>query len=410
MRRRAVLAAVVLAGLLAGCGGGQAEAVALVPASKAGADPFTGSVQAGPAVSLPGNVEAISATVREDLRTDSKTTGLVAKGSTPGLYGGSGEAKVCDPDQLVAFLGDDAPKARAWAGVLGIEPSQIGAFVAELTPVVLASDTLVVNHGFRNGRATAAPSVLQSGTAVLVDDTGTPRVKCNCGNPLGRAPAVDLENADIEGTPWELYSPGQVVSVVPADTGGTLTVTDTKTGEPLKVPVGSGSPATGPISTTTTPKPATTTPPPSGPNESLRAVDWQNFTYRQDCDGESEMVMVDGQWQDPYSGNIAGGVEGTVYGDVAATPGEEAMVSVTCVPGGTASSLSGKLHVFTMEGGRPVLLGEPLRSLAVPQVIAGHLVTDDDDLAEGDPACCPSIHVRHTWTYAGGVWSSDPPR
>ena len=48
----------------------------------------------------------------------------------------------------------------------------------------LRADTRVTNHGFVDGHATALQSVLQAGTAVLVDDHGRPRVKCGCGNPL----------------------------------------------------------------------------------------------------------------------------------------------------------------------------------------------------------------------------------
>ena len=101
-----------------------------------------------------------------------------------GLYGGSGDSHVCDPQQLIAFLQQHPDKASAWASILGISPSGIANYVNSLTPVVLTVDTLVTNHGFRNGRATTLQSVLQAGTAVMVDATGTPRVKCNCGNPL----------------------------------------------------------------------------------------------------------------------------------------------------------------------------------------------------------------------------------
>src|SRR2546429_115073 len=70
------------------------------------------------------------------------------------------------------------------ASVEGIEPNDIATYVASLTPVILTSDTLVTNHGYANGHATTLRSVLQAGTAVMVDNTGVPRVKCNCGNPL----------------------------------------------------------------------------------------------------------------------------------------------------------------------------------------------------------------------------------
>ena len=107
----------------------------------------------------------------------------------PGLYGGTQDAQACDVGQLVDFLTDpaNAEKAAAFAGALGIEPAAIADTLATFTPVVLTADTLVTNNGYRDGRATPFPAVLEAGTAVLVDGFGTPRVKCSCGNPLGAA-------------------------------------------------------------------------------------------------------------------------------------------------------------------------------------------------------------------------------
>lgn len=83
---------------------------------------------------------------------------------------------------MVAFLQANPQKASAWSGVLGITPGDIPAYVAGLTPLILRSDTAVTNHGFRDGKATNVHSVLQAGTAVLVDKYGVPRVRCHCGN------------------------------------------------------------------------------------------------------------------------------------------------------------------------------------------------------------------------------------
>ena len=68
--------------------------------------------------------------------------------------------------------------------MLGIDPADIATYVGTLTPMQLRADTRVTNHGFVDGHATSLQSVLQAGTAVLVDDHGRPRVKCGCGNPL----------------------------------------------------------------------------------------------------------------------------------------------------------------------------------------------------------------------------------
>jgi hypothetical protein len=85
---------------------------------------------------------------------------------------------------MAAFLESHPDRAAAWARAEGIRPSDIGPFLASLTSVVLRTDTAVTNHGFRNGVANAFQSVLQAGTAVLVDEHGVPRVRCACGNPL----------------------------------------------------------------------------------------------------------------------------------------------------------------------------------------------------------------------------------
>jgi hypothetical protein len=114
--------------------------------------------------------------------------------STPGLYGGSGELAVCDSGGLVAFLAGNSPKAAAWAEVLDINVEDIGTYVADLDEVILLHDTRVTNHGFRDGSPYSLQSVLQAGTAVLIDNQGVPRVRCACGNPL-------LAPEKTEGTP-----------------------------------------------------------------------------------------------------------------------------------------------------------------------------------------------------------------
>ncbi|TXS53209.1 PASTA domain-containing protein [Streptomyces sp. uw30] len=110
------------------------------------------------------------------------------KGNEQGLYGGSAEIDVCDPDLLIDFLlrAGNGKKKAAWAKALGVgaKNKNVRKFVKSLTEVVLANDTLVANHGYKKGRANRYDAVLEAGTAVLVDVFGVPRVKCNCGNPL----------------------------------------------------------------------------------------------------------------------------------------------------------------------------------------------------------------------------------
>jgi hypothetical protein len=202
--------------------------------------------------SLPGlppvdsGIEAVLAALRAD-------------GDTPGLYGGSRDVGTCDVEQLVAFLTDDAnaDKAEAWAEVHGIEVDEIEDFIRSLTPVRLRFDTRVTNHGFVDGAANGFQSILEAGTAVLVDDEGVPRVKCNCGNPLtepedagdvGDDEALDLEAlAQNPDDAWEDFDPEQVVVVESGDQLDEFVLVDIDTGELFARPVGSDGDADGDV-------------------------------------------------------------------------------------------------------------------------------------------------------------------
>lgn len=178
----------------------------------------------------------------EEDETTSTTVATVrsVQGSAPGLYGGTRDRGACDPEQLIAFLGENDDKAAAWAGVIGITVGAIPDYVRSLTPVVLQRDTRVTNHGFRNGRATTLASVLQAGTAVLVDDLGVPRVKCACGNPLTE-PTPVAGPTSYTGQSWPSFAPANVVVVAPAPAPlVTIVLVDTGGGEPFTRPAGTG--------------------------------------------------------------------------------------------------------------------------------------------------------------------------
>ena len=125
------------------------------------------------------------------------------RGGLPGLYGGTRDYATCDADKLVTFLEANPDKAVAWAGVLGIEVTEIRRYVNRLTPVLLRVDTRVTNHGFVNGRATSLQSVLQAGTAVFVTRYGEPVIKCYCGNPL--TPPVLYQAPVYVGPRWPTF-------------------------------------------------------------------------------------------------------------------------------------------------------------------------------------------------------------
>ncbi len=142
---------------------------------------------------------------------------------------------------LTKFLTDPAnvAKTKAWAGAEGIDERDIATFIGELAPTVLTLDTRVTNHGFRGGRATPRQSVLEAGSAVLVDALGVPRVKCSCGNPLAEPEDLDLATATVTGAEWATYSPGRTAIAQPADDPQkSLTLLDTTTADTYQAPVG----------------------------------------------------------------------------------------------------------------------------------------------------------------------------
>ncbi|MFD9356890.1 DUF6777 domain-containing protein [Streptomyces sp. NPDC060031] len=175
----------------------------LQPVAAAGPDPFT-----------PSSATRESAPVQPPLPNATGQGIRTVNAATPGLYGGTHRLGSCDVEQQVRALTDDDAKARAFAEASNVEQGKIPDFLRGLTPVVLRADTRVTNHGFSGGRANSFQSVLQAGTAVLVDGHGMPRVRCACGNPL-LAPRAAKGSPVQKGDTWSGYHPNQVVVIEP---------------------------------------------------------------------------------------------------------------------------------------------------------------------------------------------------
>ncbi|MFE9534918.1 DUF6777 domain-containing protein [Streptomyces sp. NPDC006691] len=204
-----VVAAVVLAVVLTRPNGSSEAGgeVFLQPAGKSGPDPFTPSTaRLDSASSSPSALPSASASANVTRGVD---------GAAPGLYGGTRNVSSCDVQQQVGALQKDPAKDKAFASVLGIEPSGVPGYLRALTPVQLRFDTRVTNHGYRDGAPTSYQAVLQAGTAVLVDDRGVPRVRCACGNPL-LPPVAQKGTPKRTGEAWPAYRPSNVVAVAPA--------------------------------------------------------------------------------------------------------------------------------------------------------------------------------------------------
>ena len=215
----AITATLASALLVAGCSSGQqggshgeqpeaaAQEVHLQPLAARGPDPFTASSARITGRTVPPERDPEAASVQQVREVT---------GSTPGLYGGTRSEASCDVEQQVSLLSRDQGRTRAFAEAAGIPETNVSGWLRGLTPVVLRADTRVTNHGYRGGRANAFQSVLQSGTAVLVDQYGSPRVRCACGNPL-RSP-VSVQSGVHQGEPWDGFDPEHVIVVRPNST------------------------------------------------------------------------------------------------------------------------------------------------------------------------------------------------
>lgn len=245
-----------------------ASTVTLEPIGTAGPDPFLAAVRITEVTEFPGAVTDVAATVSAALVLDPATGTRGARGDTETLYGGSGELAHCDVAALADYLAANPAKAAAWAGVRGVAPGEIRDYLTGLTPVVLMHDTLVTNHGFSGDVATPRPAVLQAGTAVLVDDTGLPVVRCACGNPIAAPPPIPLASAALLGTRWAGYDPARVTTIGSGASQAGFVLVDVLTGERLTWPAGAHQrPAAAAPSTTAAPAPAT-----SGPDCAFQAA------------------------------------------------------------------------------------------------------------------------------------------
>ena len=258
----------------------EAGEVFLEPAAEPGVDPFATGVQGTPVT--------VSTTTTTPATTVAPGATTSRSGATPGLYGGSRNDAVCDPDQQAAFLEANPAIARAfvdalnadptlrWSGGTRLDTTQIRAWLDELTPVSLTTDTRVTNHGYRDGRPTSRQAILQAGTPVLVDAYGVPRVKCNCGNPLTKPTPVS-RTPRYTGPTWPGFSPAGVVVITEVDVAiDVYVLTDTNGGGTFERPTGTTGTDDGPLvppggeppdttqPTVTAPPTVTEPPPPTG--------------------------------------------------------------------------------------------------------------------------------------------------
>ena len=253
----------------------EAGEVFLAPATDVGDDPFTDSVaNSRNRAVAPQGTTGTSAGGPVEVRS--------ANGSQPGLYGGTQNQAQCDRRQMIDFLQAIPEKGRAWAGVQGIPFSGLEDYILDLTSMQLRTDTRVTNHGFRNGRATTIQTVLQAGTAVLVDRQGIPRARCACGNPLTPPTAVSARPR-FRGPRWPGFTPAGLTVIRVDVTIDIFVIVDLDTGDPYTRPPGSDGDDDQPGDGTDTTIPPDTTPQ-TLPPDTHPPDDFDDFTGDYDVD------------------------------------------------------------------------------------------------------------------------------
>ncbi|MEV6398664.1 DUF6777 domain-containing protein [Streptomyces sp. NPDC051907] len=196
----ALVAAVVLVVVFTRPGGGgsaAAEEIYRDPVNSAGAHPFTPRTD----TAAPG----------EEPPTTPQPPAQNVSGAEAGTYGGSKQRASCDVEKQIRYLDAAQDKKAAFASALDMTSGEVPGYLRSLTPLRLSYDTRVTNHGYRDGAAYPYQSVLQAGTAVLVDAYAVPRVRCACGNPLKEPSKV--ENPRLTGPTWSGFAPSKVVEV-----------------------------------------------------------------------------------------------------------------------------------------------------------------------------------------------------
>jgi len=253
--------------------------VGLEPAGLPGPDSFTGEVFSAPVVTTTAPLVTMpsTTTTSSTSTTTSATSETTApavlissiSGDSPGLYGGTGDNARCNREAILSFLERNPDKAAAWIaaqnadstfewdeGRTSLTTADLRAYFEELTPATLLYDTRVTNNGYRNGRPTPRQSVLQAGTAVLVDKWGVPRSRCGCGNPL-TPPRPSPVPPTWVGPPWSGFDPTTIIVVNQSVTVvQQITIININTGDIIIRPVGT----TGDQDTTQEPVTVDTTP------------------------------------------------------------------------------------------------------------------------------------------------------
>jgi len=135
------------------------------------------------------------------------------QGGLDGLYLDAFGTSGCDRRAMALALQSDPERAAAWESALSIRDTGSAAYLARLTAVRLRADTRFTAYRWSEREAQRYAAVLQSGTAVLIDDHGVPQVRCVDGSPLTAPEPVDRPRYDGG---WTGFDPQRVIDIVRA--------------------------------------------------------------------------------------------------------------------------------------------------------------------------------------------------
>jgi hypothetical protein len=286
-------------------------------------------------------------------------------GDRDGLYGGTLN-NADDRETIINFLDAHSAQATAfidalntdstvfWSGGRALTVYDIPIYLRELTPVLLRLDIRITNYGFVGTHFTALQSVLQAGTAVLVDAHGVPRARFYSGSPL-TAPIALAGAPKLVGTPWPGYRPGALAEIRPTTaTITTFVLVDVVTGRPFNRPAGTtgtnDTPHSQPVAS---PQPAPSTSP-QGPE----TITTTGRAPQANIDGTYQWNELTNSCQELTSATVTithqGNALTIAFPLVTYTGSLNADGSFT-VTGTVGPDLSTMRGVFATEGGRTVI-------------------------------------------------------
>ncbi|MCE5289514.1 MAG: serine/threonine protein kinase [Nocardiaceae bacterium] len=216
--------------------------LALLGVADGGANPF-----------MPMTPPDVQPTSLPTLPDNGSGANIVARpilGDSPGLYAGQPHVADCDRSTVNGLFGPNSDRSGAliaaldtdptlyWSGGRPLTTADVMTYLSELTPVRLRFDTRVTHYSLDGGDPVAVQAVLQSGTAVLIDATGMPRVRCISGSPI-TAPVALKQKPTVTGSAWSGYRPGALAVVQQSKViMTTVVLADVTNGTAFQRPIG----------------------------------------------------------------------------------------------------------------------------------------------------------------------------